>query len=234
MKGDQDKKNIKKAHTIIISDLHLGSSVSQPAKVLEMLKGYSFKKLILLGDIFDSLDLRDLSEESWALIHHIGKISKEKKVRWIEGNHDQGLAEIFSAFLGAEVHRKKYVWQYKQERYLAIHGHQFDRFLVDNLVISEVATVLYNLIQRLDFKDKKMSHYIKRKSKGWLRLSEKVFKEAMAYGRKHQAKYVFCGHTHKAMQKEKDGMEYYNSGCWTDLPCTYITIEDGQIDINKY
>ncbi len=70
-----------------------------------MLKKYSFRKLILLGDIFDSLDLRHFSEDSLKLISYIGKISKEKKVRWIQGNHDADLSEIFSAFLGAQVFR---------------------------------------------------------------------------------------------------------------------------------
>lgn len=228
------KTTIKKVHAIVISDLHLGSSASQPTRVLEMLKGYSFEKLILLGDIFDSLDFRTLSKEAWELITYIGKIAKKRKVRWVEGNHDAGLSDIFSAFLGAEVYNKTYTWRYKQEKYLAIHGHQFDRFLVDNIFISNLASTVYNFIQKIDSRDKKFSHYIKGKSKGWLRLSEKVFKLAISYGKKHEARYVFCGHTHKAMQKEKDGVGYYNSGCWDDTPCTYVTIKDREIRILEY
>lgn len=228
------KISLQKTHTIIISDLHLGSSVSQPKKLLEMLKSYSFKKLILLGDIFDSLDLRYFSEDSLKLISYIGKISKEKKVRWVEGNHDAGLSEIFSALIGAKVYRRRYRWRYKRERYLAIHGHQFDRFLVNNKILSRIATDIYNLIQRIDSRNKKFSHYLKRKSKGWLRISEKVFHSAVLYAKKNEAKYIFCGHTHKAMQKTKGGIDYYNSGCWTDSPCTYITIDEKGIKICEY
>jgi len=230
----QEKNKLEITHTIIISDLHLGSSVSQPAKVLKMLRGHSFRKLILLGDIFDSLDFRNLSQEAADLINFIGEISKEKKVRWIEGNHDFGLSRIFGPLMGAKVYKEKYDWEYEGKKYLAIHGHQFDRFLVDNAIISSLATGLYNFIQRIDFEDKKISHFLKKTSKGWLRLSEKVSDSAILYGKERRADYVFCGHTHKAMHKIVNSINYYNGGCWTDTPCAYITVDGENIDINYY
>jgi len=100
--------------------------------------------------------------------------------------------------------------------------------------LSYLANKLYDFIQRIDFDDKRISHYIKRKSKGWLRLSEKVFHSAILYGKKHKADYIFCGHTHKALKKNKNGQKYFNSGCWTDTPCTYITIDEKNIVIREY
>ena len=192
-------KRKQKIHTLVISDLHLGSGVSQAEKVEKFLKSLDFHKLILLGDIFDSLDFRDLVPEDWSLLHHIGKLSKSRKIRWVEGNHDNGLSEIFGAMLGAKVY-EEYHWQYKGKKYLAIHGHQFDRFLVDNAVISYIASMIYLWIQKIDFKDKRLSHFIKETSKGWLHLSHKVATKAIKYGKKHEADYVLCGHTHKAMK----------------------------------
>ncbi len=226
------KKQLLKTHTLIISDIHLGSSVAQPKKVLETLKKYSFKKLILLGDVFDNLNFKNLSQDGWELLQYFGKLSKTKKVRWVEGNHDKGLSEIISALVGAKI-KKVYHWQYKKEKYLAIHGHQFDRFLVDNVIISYMATVLYNLLQKIDFKDKRMSRFVKRRSKGWLKISEKVFKSAILFGKLKGAQYVFCGHTHRAMKKTRYGIKYYNSGGWVDTPCSYITIDDNGIKIHK-
>lgn len=223
----------KKTHTLIISDLHLGSPVSMPGKALELLQSYSFRKLILLGDVFDNLDFRNLDEDCRKFLNFIGKISSEKKVRWVIGNHDFGLTDIFSSFLGAQIH-ETYTWQYKGEKYLAIHGHQFDRFLINNAFLSYLATNIYNFIQRIDSEKKNVSHFLKRQSKGWLRLSEKVAHSALHYGKKHEAQYVFCGHTHKAMEKIHHGIVYYNSGCWTDEPCTYITIDEKKIQIHEY
>ena len=130
--------------------------------------------------------------------------------------------------------KEKYDWEYEGKKYLAIHGHQFDRFLVDNAIISSLATGLYNFIQRIDFEDKKISHFLKKTSKGWLRLSEKVSDSAILYGKERRADYVFCGHTHKAMHKIVNSINYYNGGCWTDTPCAYITVDGENIDINYY
>ncbi len=222
----------KKTHTLIISDLHLGTSVSRPEKVLELLKSYSFRKLILLGDIFDSLDFRDIPKSSLELISYIGKIAKEKKIRWVIGNHDKGLSDVFGPLMDAKIYQV-YEWEFEGKKYLAIHGHQFDRFLINNAFLSYAATWFYNLIQRLDNEKKTVSHYLKRKSKGWLRLSEKVARGAIRFSLKHSADYVFCGHTHKALEKKSGGIKYYNSGCWTDTPCNYITIDKDNIKIHE-
>lgn len=222
----------KKTHTLIISDLHLGSEVSQPEKALEVLESYYFHKLVLLGDIFENLDFRHLSKECWVLLNYIGNISKEKKVRWVIGNHDEGLTEIFGSLMNADIY-ETYSWQYKHEKYLAIHGHQFDRFLINNAFLSLLATKIYNFIQKIDSDEKRFSHYLKRRSKGWLRLSEKVARSAIRYGEKNGADYVFCGHTHKAMEKKNKNLRYFNSGCWTDNPCAYITIDEKDIRIHE-
>lgn len=227
------KKQKQKTHTIIISDIHLGSSVAQPKKVMTMLEHYSFRKLILLGDVFESLNFDNLSQDGWELLKYIGKLSKTKKIRWVEGNHDRGLSQIVSALMGAKI-EEVYHWQYKKKKYLAIHGHQFDRFLIDNALLSWMSTVLYNFVQKIDFKDKRMSRFIKRRSKGWLRISEKVFRSAVLYGKLKGADFVFCGHTHKAMKKKRFGIRYYNSGCWTDACLSYITIDEDQIKIHRF
>ncbi len=228
------KKKIKnKTHTLIVSDFHLGSRVSRSKAVAELLTSFEFKKLILLGDIFEDLNFNRLSDDDWKLIFIISKASKTAKIRWVEGNHDKGLAKIFSALTGARHHRV-YRWQYKNRKYLAIHGHQFDNFMINNVFLSVVASQIYNFIQLLDFKDKRVSHFLKRTSKGWLRLSEKVAGRAILYARLRRVNYIFCGHTHKAMSLRRGKIHYYNCGCWTDVPSTYITLDGKNIKINEY
>ncbi|MDP1846128.1 MAG: UDP-2,3-diacylglucosamine diphosphatase [Candidatus Moranbacteria bacterium] len=227
-------KNIKnKTHTLIISDLHLGSDVSRSKDAADLLKSYQFKKLILLGDIFEDLNFNRLKENDWKFLSLIGKISKTKKVRWVEGNHDEGLAKIFGVLTGARVY-KVYRWRHKNRKYAAIHGHQFDNFLIDNVFLSFLASKIYSLIQRMDFKDKNISHFVKKTSKGWLRLSDKVARRAITYARLRGINYIFCGHTHKAMEERRGKIRYYNSGCWTDMPPTYITLDEKRIEIHKY
>ncbi len=226
------KKN--STHTLIISDLHLGSKVSRPRAVAKLLENFKFKKLILLGDVFESLNFKKLTKDEWNLISLISGFSNNKiKVIWIEGNHDKGLADLFASFMGAKVY-KVYRWRYSGKKYLAIHGHQFDNFLSNNIVISFLANQIYRAIQLVDFKDKRVSRFIKRKSKGWLRLSKKVAQRAILYAKIQGVDYIFCGHTHKKKKKKSGNVYYYNSGCWTDIPSTYITLDKDDIKINQY
>lgn len=221
--------------TLIISDTHLGSEVSRAETALTVLKKYQFRQLILLGDIFDDLNFNHLDRSHWeflSYIHELADPRKKLKIVWVIGNHDI-LLQNFSNFLGVEI-VKKYTWKYRGEKYLAIHGHQFDSFLHKNPIISVIASFLYLIIQKLDSRKQIVSRFIKRTSKGWLRLSAQVARRAILYARWNRAKYIFCGHTHLAMKEtsSKYNIEYWNSGCFTDTPSTYITISESGIQIH--
>ncbi len=227
------KQAQNKAHTLIVSDFHLGSRVSRSQDIIKFLNNFEFQKLILLGDIFENLDFDNLKEDDWKLLSLLSKFSQKKKVRWIIGNHDKGLTRLFSTLTGIKVY-VSYEWHYKDKKCLAIHGHQFDNFLVNNAILSYLASKVYNFIQLIDFRDKRISRYIKQKNKGWLRLSKKVAQKAIRYARLRRADYIFCGHTHKAMKMKRGKVYYYNSGCWTDSPATYITFDSQGATIHKY
>ncbi|MBI5402061.1 MAG: UDP-2,3-diacylglucosamine diphosphatase [Ignavibacteriae bacterium] len=229
---------LEKVDTIIISDVHLGSEVARPRQILEMLTQYTFDRLILLGDIFDNLNFARLKKNHWNLLSYIRKLSNPKRnteVIWVEGNHDDGLAEIMSHLIGIDVY-KEYAWSTNGKKYLAIHGHQFDRFLNENFIISAIASFIYDRIQRWGNEKQTVARFLKNKSKGWLRLAKKVADGAVEYGRHRNADIVICGHTHKADMYEypEKNMVYYNSGCWTDLPSSYILIYEGGKTEIKY
>lgn len=229
----KQKKAQFKTHTLIISDLHLGSKVSRSKRATTFLKNFQFKKLILLGDMFEDLNFGHLKESDWKFLSAIGEISKTHKVIWVEGNHDQGIVHIFANLTNARV-RKAYQWKYQGKKYLAMHGHQFDNFLINNEFLGFVANQAYNILQLIDFKDKRLSRFVKGKSKGWLRLSKKVAQRALLYAKLKGVDYIICGHTHKTLKKRSGETRYYNCGCWTDVPSGYITIDKDVIKINKH
>jgi len=126
------------ADTIILSDLHLGSEVSRAPAALKMLKSASFNRLILLGDIFSDLNFRRLKKEHWQFLGYIRKLSNPKReieIVWVEGNHDYGLTQVMSHLVGVRVYRE-YAWEFAGLKHLAMHGHQFDRFVSSNRVVS--------------------------------------------------------------------------------------------------
>src|SRR5438132_5832782 len=128
--------------TLILSDLHLGSEISRARDALRMLKQSSFRRLILLGDIFSDLNFGRLKKEHWQFLGYIRKLSNPKRkieVIWVEGNHDRGLCEVMSHLVGVKVYQE-YMWEYRGLRHLAIHGHQFDRFVLGNMPLSKLLT----------------------------------------------------------------------------------------------
>ena len=215
------------ANTIVVSDIHLGSDMSRAGELISVLDSWTFERLILLGDIFDDLNFKRLRRLHWDLLSYIRQISKRKEVVWVEGNHDEGLVEVIPYLLGVKA-CKEYLWEDNGKKYLAIHGHQFDDFIINNGTITEIACSIYRFAQRIDTKGFYISKFLKRKSKTYLRLSKKVANDAIRYSLSKGASFVFCGHTHHAMSMIIDGINYFNTGCWTDTPSNYVSIgEDG-------
>ena len=162
--------------TLILSDLHLGSDLSRAHAATSMLKQSRFRRLILLGDIFSDLNFRRLTKEHWKFLGYIRKLSNPKRdieVIWVEGNHDQGLTAVMSHLVGVKVY-EEYAWEFDGRRHLAVHGHQFDRFLVNNWLLSSLNSFLHLQMQKLDFKGKWFSRLVDRLGTRWLRLSAKV------------------------------------------------------------
>ena len=167
----------------------------------------------------------------------IRKLSNPKRnveVVWVEGNHDHGLTDIMSHLVGVKVFQE-YAWEYAGLRHIAIHGHQFDRFVVNNVRFNYLfGTLAYLWLQKLDLKGNPLSRLLDRWNTRWLRMSSKVASGAVAYAREHEAQRIFCGHTHAAMHTEQDGVHYYNSGSWIDARPTYITVGDEGVEIHEY
>jgi UDP-2,3-diacylglucosamine pyrophosphatase LpxH len=127
-----------------------------------------------------------------------------------------------------------YTWEYAGLRHIAIHGHQFDGFQVNNVRLNMLGTSLYLQLQKLDFKSKPIARLIDRLNTRWLRMSSKVSAGAMNYARQHGADRIFCGHTHHAVHVEQDGIHYYNSGGWVDSRLTYLTVDKQGVRIHDY
>jgi UDP-2,3-diacylglucosamine pyrophosphatase LpxH len=222
---------------VIISDLHLGSEISRAREAIELLRLLKFRRLILLGDIFCDLNFRRLNKEHWQFLSCIRKFSNTKRgveVVWVEGNHDYGLSELMSHLVGVPVYQE-YIWESNGERYLAIHGHQFDNFIIKNhLFMNGIAASIYLSIQKLSSKGKRLARLIDRLNTRWQRLTPKVAEGALAYARSRGATTVFCGHTHDAVSFTENGISYYNTGAWTHQRPTYIKVIGQEVTINEY
>lgn len=223
--------------TLILSDLHLGADMSRARDAMRVLQQNRYRRLVLNGDIFADLNFARLKKEHWKFLGYIRKLSNPKRnveVVWVEGNHDHGLTQIMSHLVGVRAYHE-YSWEYQGLRHIAVHGHQFDSFGVNNVRFNYLfGTLLYLQLQKWDTKSKMLTRFLDRLNTRWLRLSSKVAAGALAYARHHQAARIFCGHTHAALHRHEDGIDYYNSGSWIDDHPKYITVGEGGVQIHEY
>jgi UDP-2,3-diacylglucosamine pyrophosphatase LpxH len=212
--------------TLIISDLHLGSEVSQAKAALRMLKSIEFERLILLGDIFCDLDFSRLNKDHWHFLGYIRKLSNPKRgkiVVWVEGNHDKGLSKLMSHLVGVSVYQQ-YQWTIDGKRHIAVHGHQFDRFSVENGILCSFGVSIYMLLQKVDSKSQRFTRMLDRLNTRWLGLAAKVRRGAFHLASVKAAQRVFCGHTHVAASEYSNGIHYVNAGSWTTLCPSYVMV----------
>ena len=221
---------------LILSDLHLGSDVCQAKPIAEFLEAVHdgrtpTRRLILNGDVFDSIDFRRLKKNHWKVLSLLRKLSDEVEVTWVAGNHD-GSAEIVSHLLGVSV-ADEIVVESGGKKVLFLHGHQFDRFIEQYPISTRLADAFYRLLQRID-KSHGFAKFAKRRSKIFLRSTQKIEAGSVEHARKLGCQIVCCGHTHMAVENTTGPVWYYNSGCWTEKPCHYLALADGHVTLRSY
>ena len=221
---------------VILSDTHLGSDNCQAKQLTHLLEqvqdgDISTRRIILNGDVFDSIDFRRLNKHHWKVLSLIRKLSDHVEITWINGNHD-GPAEIVSHLLGVEV-RDEFILESGGRRILFLHGHRFDEFIDDHPILTAIADRIYRLLQKID-RSHSFAKFAKRSSKTFLRCALQIETRSLEYARKHDCAAVCCGHTHHALVNEAGPVAYYNSGCWTEKPCTFLTVQDGRVELREY
>lgn len=78
-----------KGKVLIASDIHIGNSkISRVSDFVVFLKNVEYDTLILNGDIIDFVEGDDLKSH-WKYIKEIYKITKNKNVYYLPGNHDK-------------------------------------------------------------------------------------------------------------------------------------------------
>ena len=221
---------------VVISDIHLGSANCQAKALVRFLEEIrrgplATRRLVLNGDVFDSIDFRRLKKHHWNVLSELRKLSDEVEITWLNGNHD-GPADIVSHLLGVEV-SEELVVESGGRRVLFLHGHRFDEFISRYPLFTRFADKCYQLLQWLD-RTHRFAKMAKRRSKSFLRNTEKIEAGALRYAERIGCDAVCCGHTHLPRASEGGPVEYFNSGSWTEKPCHFLTLKDGAVEVHAY
>lgn len=233
--ADYFGKPVDVFETVIISDIHLGSKVSRAEVLIEFLERISFKRLIINGDVFDSINMHRLNRYHWKVLSKLRRLTDAEnhiEVIWIRGNHD-GYSDLLTQLLGIKVY-DEYTFNWNEKKILLLHGDIFDTFLNRFPIISDIADGFYRFSLLLDPKKKRFGRWLKRNSKMFLRNTQIVRKRAIEYAKRRNAQIVVCGHTHHVERITENGVLYLNPGSWTDSPSFFIGLTEDSIEALPY
>jgi len=231
---------------MIISDIHLRSENCQAKLLLNTLRDYEYESLIINGDLIEDDKIHpDNVKMNWQqfqfieyLRERLRKKNTTKKIIRIGGNHDLSGHDFINQILGIET-LLEYRWEMNGKKFCAIHGHQFDRFVFKNPLLSKLISNITLFFQKIDSRKQHLTRMIDRFHTKWFRLTEIVAHDAIEFARRERIDVIICGHTHEGMKRilNENGRttEYWNSGDWTGNQCSFITIDyKGVIDLHFF
>lgn len=222
--------------TLIISDLHIGSKGCKTEEILELLKDESYQRYILVGDIIDGWlfkRYKKFTYEHAKVIRRLLKLSKDKEIIWISGNHDEFLRKYSPIELG----NIKVVDEYTERGIWFCHGDMYDGVVklhwlgVLGSIGYDTAIVLDRFLKRLGYK-RSLSKFLKKNIKAAVSFIVDFENEMVRQAKKRQCHTVVCGHLHSPEDKIIDGVRYLNDGDWVEN-CSYIIYSNGQLTLCK-
>lgn len=63
---------------------------------------------------------------------------------------------------------------------------------------------------------------------------QQILAGAIRTRRRHDCQVAICGHTHHAAADTAGAVHYYNSGCWTENPAHYLTLDRGRVQLHAH
>lgn len=236
--------------SIWVSDVHLGTRDCQDERFLQFLQRYETDNLYLVGDIFDGWALR----RSWywkqsyndILSTLLRKSRRGTNVVYIPGNHDEFARDFLYLGFAGIVLRDRFVHTTARgERYLVLHGDQFDGVIRYARWLAVIGAHAYQLLlymnrwvnywrSRFGRPYWSLSAHLKHKSKKATQFISRFENAVSTEARRAGVDGVICGHIHHAELRHIEGIHYANSGDWVES-CTALTEDhNGTLRILRY
>jgi UDP-2,3-diacylglucosamine pyrophosphatase LpxH len=238
-----------KYRTIVLSDIHLGSTYSRADDVVEFLKKNKCETLILNGDIIDGWALKrggTWTKSHMACVRKFLKVSNKTDVYWLRGNHDEFLSDFLPFILGGlSIQEDMTYMGLNGKKYLVLHGDIFDIFIKDMKWLAHIGSVGYDLSLWLN---KWYNKYRAWRGLEYFSLSKLIknsVKKATSYigdFEHHMVTHaknlgydgIICGHIHKAEISRIEGIDYMNSGDWVESNTALVEDFEGEWIIIHY
>jgi UDP-2,3-diacylglucosamine pyrophosphatase LpxH len=233
--------------TVFVSDVHLGTPGCQAGELLDFLKAHSCDHLYLVGDIIDGWQLR--RRWYWPQLHNdviqkvLRRARKGCKVVYVPGNHDEfARGFIGHSFGGIEVMTDAVHTTADGRRLWVTHGDYFDgvvqcakwlAYLGDNLygLTLKLNRHLNSFRARLGLPYWSLSAYLKHRVKKALNYVTDFEAAVAAEARRRGHEGVVCGHIHRAVMRDINGILYCNDGDWVESRSALVEHMDGRLEL---
>jgi UDP-2,3-diacylglucosamine pyrophosphatase LpxH len=214
-------------NVVIVSDLHLGSKYCRYDLFLIFVRnlppGWD---LVLNGDTIDRWHKRLLEKHKEVLAVLVAE-SYKRRVIWVRGNHDK-------RFKVETPNQIEFVDSHAIGDLLFIsHGINFDRVMPFSRLFIFLFRCMHRLRVWLGAESVHVAFYAKKFRRLYEILRTNIRTNAVAYAKQHGFKAVTCGHTHCAEDVVVDGIEYINTGAWTEEPICYISVCDSKMELKQ-
>jgi UDP-2,3-diacylglucosamine pyrophosphatase LpxH len=214
--------------TLVISDLHIGSKGCKTDEILELLKDESYLRYILVGDIIDGWlfqKYKKFSYQHTKIIRRLLKLSKDKEIIWISGNHDEFLRKYTPIELG----NIKVVDEFIENGIWFCHGDKYDGIIkmhwlgMLGSIGYDMAIVIDRFLKKFN-KKTSLSKFLKDNVKAAVSFLVDYENEMCRQAKKRNCHTVVCGHIHTPIDKMVNGIRYINTGDWVEN-CSSVVYE---------
>jgi UDP-2,3-diacylglucosamine pyrophosphatase LpxH len=214
--------------TLVISDLHIGSKGCKTDEILELLKDESYLRYILVGDIIDGWLFKKYKKFSYQhtrVIRRLLKLSKDKEIIWISGNHDEFLRKYTPIELG----NIKVVDEFIENGIWFCHGDKYDGIIkmhwlgMLGSIGYDMAIVIDRFLKKFN-KKTSLSKFLKDNVKAAVSFLVDYENEMCRQAKKRNCHTVVCGHIHTPVDKMVNGIRYINTGDWVEN-CSSVVYE---------
>ncbi|RAV98003.1 UDP-2,3-diacylglucosamine diphosphatase [Pseudochryseolinea flava] len=245
------KKKRREVDLVVLSDIHLGTYGCHAEELLRYLKSIKVNRLILNGDI---IDMWQFSKRYWPKSHmqvvkHItGLLTKNTKIVYLTGNHDEMLRKFSGFRLGSFMIDNKIVLKLNGKSAWFFHGDVFDVTMQHSKWLAKLGAVGYDtlivintmvnwMLTKLGREKISLSKRVKDSVKSAVKFINNFEKTASDIAIENGYQYVVCGHIHqpeiRTIANEKGEVVYLNSGDWIEN-LTALEYHRGEWRIYRY
>lgn len=224
----------REVHTVVLSDIHLGTFGCHAKELLAYLKSIRPETILLNGDIIDIWNFKKRyfpKSHLKVLKYLIHLAQKGTEVYYITGNHDEMLRKFADSDMGHFHLRNQVTLTFGNQKAWVFHGDLFDASIQNARWLAKIGGWSYDALIWLNHTTNQILKLLGREPYSLSKVIKDSVKKAVKYigdfelaaAEMAQSKgfdLVICGHIHQPqirhINTSNGPIQYLNSGDWIE------------------